>query len=63
MNRGESRRIVCEDLMGDRVRVKIDGTPQLAAEGLPGALGRLHLGSGVEVAATLEPSAVTVYSS
>ena len=56
MNRGEY-------LMDDRVRVKIDGTPQLAAEGLPGALGRLHLGSGVEVAATLEPSAVTVYSS
>jgi hypothetical protein len=49
--------------MGDRVRVKIDGTPQLVAEVLPGALAQLHLGSGVEVSATLEPSAVTVYFS
>jgi hypothetical protein len=49
--------------MGDRVRVKIDGTPQLAAEVLPDALGQLHLGTGVEVSATLEPSAVTAYSS
>jgi hypothetical protein len=49
--------------MGVGVRVKIDGTPQLAAEVLPGAVGQLHLGSGVEESATLEPSAVTVYFS
>jgi hypothetical protein len=43
--------------------VKIDGIPQLAAEVVPGAVGQLHVGFGVEVSATLEPTAVTVYSS
>jgi molybdate transport system ATP-binding protein len=49
------------ELMGDRVRVKIDGTPPLSAEVLPGAVEELHLDIGVEVWANVDPAAVAVY--
>jgi len=48
------------ELMGDRVRVEIDGTPRCSAEVLPGAVEELQLDIGVEMWASVDPSAVTV---
>jgi molybdate transport system ATP-binding protein len=47
--------------MGDRVRVRIDGTPEITAEVTPLAVDELKLDDGGELWATVSPSAVTVY--
>jgi molybdopterin-binding protein len=49
------------DLMGDRVRVRIDGTPGITAEVLPSAVDELKLDDGGELWATVSQSAITVY--
>jgi molybdate transport system ATP-binding protein len=49
------------DLMGDRVRVRIDGTPGITAEVLLSAVDELKLDDGGELWATVSQSAITVY--
>jgi molybdate transport system ATP-binding protein len=49
------------DLMGDRVRVRMDGSPAITAEVLPAAVDELKLDDGGELWATVAPAAVTVY--
>ena len=49
------------DLMGDRVRVRIDGTPPITAEVAPAAVDELKLDDGGELWATVSPAAITVY--
>jgi len=49
------------DLMGDRVRVRIDGAPTITAEVPPSAVDELKLDDGGELWASVSPTAVTVY--
>jgi molybdate transport system ATP-binding protein len=49
------------DLMGDRVRVRINGTPAITAEVLPAAVDELKLDDGGDLWATVRPDAITVY--
>jgi molybdate transport system ATP-binding protein len=51
------------DLMGDRVRVRIDGQPALSAEVPPSAVDELKLDDAGELWASVDPAAVTVYPS
>jgi molybdate transport system ATP-binding protein len=57
-------RISAVDLMGDRVRVRIDGTPstpEITAEVPPQAVDELKLDDGGELWASVDPAAITVY--
>jgi molybdate transport system ATP-binding protein len=49
------------DLMGDRVRVRMDGTPAITAEVQPAAVDELKLDDGGELWACVDSSAITVY--
>jgi len=49
------------DLMGDRVRVRIDGTPEITAEVPPAAVDELKLDDGGKLWAVVDPAAITVY--
>jgi molybdate transport system ATP-binding protein len=49
------------DLMGDRVRVRVEGTPPLTAEVAPSAVDDLQLDDGGELWASVDAAAVTVY--
>jgi molybdate transport system ATP-binding protein len=49
------------DLMGDRVRVRIEGEPPITAEVLPAAVDEFKLDDGGELWATVSPAAITVY--
>jgi molybdate transport system ATP-binding protein len=49
------------DLMGDRVRVRIDGTPALTAEVPPSAVDELKLDDGGPLWSVVDPAAVSVY--
>jgi molybdate transport system ATP-binding protein len=49
------------DLMGDRVRVRIDGTPAITGEVPPAAVDELKLDDGGELWASVSPAAITVY--
>jgi molybdate transport system ATP-binding protein len=49
------------DLMGDRVRVHIDGTPAITAEVPPAAVDQLKLDDGGDLWASVEPTAITTY--
>jgi molybdate transport system ATP-binding protein len=49
------------DLMGDRVRVRIDGTPEITAEVPPAAVDQLKLDDGGELWACVDSSAITIY--
>ncbi len=49
------------DLLGDRVRVRVEGTPAITAEVLPSAVDELKLDDGGQLWASAEPSAVRVY--
>jgi molybdate transport system ATP-binding protein len=49
------------DLMGDRVRVRIDGTPAITAEVPPAAVDALKLDDGGELWASVNPAAITIY--
>jgi molybdate transport system ATP-binding protein len=49
------------DLLGDRVRVRIEGTPAITAEVPPAAVDELGLDDGGELWARVEPSAITTY--
>ena len=47
--------------MGDRVRVRIDGTPPITAEVPPAAVDQLKLDDGGELWASVSSAAITVY--
>ena len=49
------------DLMGDRVRVRTEGTPAITAEVPPAAVDELKLDDGGELWASVSPTAITVY--
>jgi energy-coupling factor transporter ATP-binding protein EcfA2 len=49
------------DLLGDRVRVRVDGTPALTAEVPPGAVETLRLDDGGRLWASVSSADVTVY--
>jgi len=49
------------DLMGDRVRVRIDGTPAITAEVPPAAVDHLKLDEGGDLWVCLSPAAITTY--
>ncbi len=51
------------NLMGDRVRVRITGTPDITAEVPPSAVDELKLDDGGELWASVSASAVSVYPS
>jgi molybdate transport system ATP-binding protein len=50
------------DLMGDRVRVRVDGTPGITAEVTPAAVDALNLDAGGQLWASVEPSAIHPYA-
>jgi len=50
------------DLMGDRVRVRVDGTPTVTAEVTPAAVDALKLDAGGELWASVEPAAIRPYA-
>jgi molybdate transport system ATP-binding protein len=54
-------RVSAVDLMGDRVRVRIDGTPAITAEVPPAAVDQLKLDEGGDLWASLSPAAITTY--
>jgi len=54
-------KISAVDLMGDRVRVRIDGTPAITAEVPPAAVDELKLDDGGQLWASVSPAAITVY--
>jgi molybdate transport system ATP-binding protein len=49
------------DLMGDRVRVRLDGTPAITAEVQPAAVDELKLDEGGEIWASVSPSDISAY--
>jgi molybdate transport system ATP-binding protein len=49
------------DLLGDRVRVRVDGTPVITAEVPPSAVDELKLDERGEIWASVDAAAVTVY--
>src|SRR5262244_67314 len=49
------------DLMGDRVRVRMDGTPTITAEVPPAAVDELKLDDGGQLWASVDPAAIMVY--
>lgn len=49
------------DLLGDRVRVQIEGTPTITGEVMPSAVDELKLDDGGQLWVTVDPSDVTVY--
>jgi molybdate transport system ATP-binding protein len=49
------------DLMGDRVRVRVAGTPAITAEVPPSAVDDLKLDDGGGLWASVSPAAITVY--
>jgi molybdate transport system ATP-binding protein len=49
------------DLMGDRVRVRIEGTPSITAEVLPRTVDELKLDDGGELRASVDPAAIAAY--
>src|SRR6516225_5325154 len=49
------------DLMGDRVRVRMEGKPAITAEVLPAAVTELKLDDGGELWAFVPPAAITIY--
>jgi molybdate transport system ATP-binding protein len=49
------------ELMGDRVRVRIDGQPAITAEVLPSTVDELQLDDGGQVWAAVSPSSLTLY--
>ena len=51
------------DLLGDRVRVRVDGTPAITAEVTPAAVDQLKLDDGGRLWASVDPSAVHSYPS
>ena len=51
------------DLMGDRVRVRMEGTPAITGEVPPAAVDELKLDDGGELWASIDPAAITVYPS
>jgi molybdate transport system ATP-binding protein len=54
-------RVSAVDLMGDRVRVRVDGTPAITAEVPPAAVDHLKLDEGGDLWVCLSPAAITTY--
>jgi molybdate transport system ATP-binding protein len=49
------------DLLGDRVRVRVEGRPSLVAEVTPAAVAELRLAEGTEVWISVKATEITVY--
>jgi molybdate transport system ATP-binding protein len=49
------------DLLGDRVRVRVDGTPAVTAEVAPQLVDELALDDGGELWACVDPSRIALY--
>jgi len=49
------------DLMGDRVRVRVDGTPAITAEVTPSAVDALNLDAGGQLWASVPPTSIHPY--
>jgi molybdate transport system ATP-binding protein len=49
------------DLLGDRVRVRVDGVPSVVAEVTPAAVAELALAEGTEVWVSIKATDVRVY--
>lgn len=49
------------DLMGDRVRVRVDGTPAITAEVTPAAVDALNLDAGGQLWASVPPTSIHPY--
>jgi molybdate transport system ATP-binding protein len=49
------------DLMGDRVRVRVDGTPGITAEVTPAAVDALNLDAGGQLWASVPPTSIHPY--
>jgi molybdate transport system ATP-binding protein len=49
------------DLQGDRVRVRVEGSPSLVAEVTPAAMADLGLAEGTEIWMSVKATEVTVY--
>jgi len=47
--------------MGDRVRVRVDGTPAITAEVPPAMVDELKLDDGGEIWSSVDPSDISVY--
>ena len=54
-------RISAVDLMGDRVRVHVEGKPAITAEVPPAAVDELKLDDGGQLWASVSPGAITAY--
>jgi molybdate transport system ATP-binding protein len=54
-------RITAVDLMGDRVRVHVAGTPAITAEVAPAVVDELRLDDGGEIWASVHSSGISVY--
>jgi molybdate transport system ATP-binding protein len=54
-------KISAVDLLGDRVRVRIDGPPEITAEVQPATVDELKLDDGGDLWACVEPAAITTY--
>jgi molybdate transport system ATP-binding protein len=50
------------DLIGDRVRVRVEGRPRLVAEVTPAAIAELGLAEGTDVWVSVKATDVQVYS-
>jgi molybdate transport system ATP-binding protein len=57
-----SGRATSLDLLGDRVRVRVEGRPTLVAEVTPGAVAELALTEGAEVWVSVKATEITVYA-
>jgi molybdate transport system ATP-binding protein len=53
--------VTAVDLLGDRVRVRVDGAPPITAEVPPAAVDDLKLDDGGELWAAVRPEDITVY--
>ncbi|MCU1458791.1 MAG: modC [Actinomycetia bacterium] len=57
-----SGRVASVELLGDRVRVRVDGSPALVAEVTPAALHELALVEGAEIWVSLKATEVNVFA-
>lgn len=61
LTRGGTGEISAVDLLGDRVRVRVDGVPPVTAEVAPHAVDELKLDNGGRLWVSVAASAISVY--
>ena len=54
--------IIAVDLLGDRVRVKVDGTPPITAEVAPNAVDELKLDDGGQLWVAVAAREISVFT-